>query len=375
MSHESSPEPAPETVRTVVRQISEFATGGEAVAVGEIPSGLINATFRVTVRRPDGDRADFILQRVNARVFADPQAVMGNVERVTRHVAGRLAAEDPARLERSLRLCPTRDGRPFRIDGAGDLWRCFPAIAGCRTHDVVGTPRQAGEAARAFGEFQRLLSDLPACELVETIPRFHDTPHRYARLREVAAADPCGRSGGVGGELAFLRERADDLGRIVDGLADGTIPRRVTHNDTKINNVLFDIDRDVAVCVIDLDTVMPGSLLHDFGDLVRSSVNPAGEGERDLTRVGVRMPVFEALAAAYLEELGDELWPRERELLAESARLITLELAIRFLTDHLEGDRYFRSVRPGQNLDRCRAQLRLAGEMEARMDEMERIVG
>lgn len=373
---EPSPEPTPdpETAGRLVLRISEFAIEGRPVRIGEIPSGHINSTFRVGVQRDDGSSPEFILQRINPRVFPDPEAVMGNVERVSHHVVRRLEARDPAQAARSLRLCPARDGRSHVIDEAGDLWRCFHAIEGCRTHDVVGTPRQAFEAARAFGEFQELVSDFPAGELAETIPHFHDTPRRYRRLLEVAGADPHGRVRDVAGELDFLRERAGDFGRVVDGLRDGSIPRRVTHNDTKINNVMFDTATDRAVCVIDLDTVMPGSLLYDFGDLVRTSASPASEDERDLSKITLRMPVLEELAAGYLSATSGFLLPSERSLLGFSAWLITLELAVRFLTDHLEGDVYFRSKRAGHNLDRCRVHLKLAEAIEAKMDAIERVL-
>lgn len=360
---------AAERAESLKALASGFLLGGEVGRVEEIVTGHINATFRVTVGKADGSEERFVLQRVNPAVFGDPEAVMRNVERVMRHLAGKGGEES-----RALRLVRTRDGGGWVREEDGGLWRCFNFVEGCVTYDVVEEPKIAEEAARAFGRFQARLSNLAADELVETIPGFHDTPARHARLMAAVKADPLGRVKDVRRELEFFAAREGELRRIVEAMASGEVPRRIAHHDTKINNVLMDAATGEAVCVIDLDTVMPGSVLFDFGDLVRTAVSPAAEDEKDLSKVKVRMPVFEAIARGYLSEAAGFLTATERGLLVFSARLITLELAMRFLTDHLEGDGYFRIERPGQNLDRCRAQLALVERMEERAEAMERVV-
>jgi hypothetical protein len=274
----------------------------------------------------------------------------------------------------TLNLYPGRGGKFWVAGENGGIWRCYNCIEGCHTYDIVENTRQAYQAARAFGAFQDLVSDLPPEEIEETIPHFHHTRRRYERLMQMAQADPHGRSGAVGPELEFIRKREADVDRILDLLASGGIPTRITHNDTKINNVMIDGETDGAVCVIDLDTVMPGSVLYDFGDLARTAVSPAAEDASDLSTVEMRMPMFEALVEGYLDAAGSFVNEMEVAHLAFSAKLITFEVAIRFLTDYLEGDVYFKTQRSGQNLDRARTQLALVERIEDRLPEMERFV-
>jgi len=357
----------------IIAAIGEkFAIAGEFLTGEEIVSGHINTTYRATYRLADGSRRRYILQRINDHVFKDPLAVMRNVERVTRHINDKVLRVKKDLGGQTLQLYPARDGEFWSHGPAGGIWRCYNCIEGCVTYDVVENTRQAYQAARAFGAFQDLVSDLPAAEIHETIPDFHDTRKRFARLLEAATADPCGRLASVRGEFDFIAEREAMVGRLLALHEEGEIPLRITHNDTKINNVMIDVATDEAVCVIDLDTVMPGLSLYDFGDLVRSATTPAAEDETDLLRVTMRLPVFEALTEGFLSTAGGFLNDVEIEHLVFAGQLLTLEVGIRFLTDYLEGDVYFKTHRPDHNLDRCRTQLALLTSMEAQEDAMRR---
>jgi aminoglycoside phosphotransferase (APT) family kinase protein len=295
---------------------------------------------------------------------------MRNVEMVTRHINSKVLRVKKDLGGQTLNLFPARAGGSWVEDENGGVWRCYNHIEGCLTYDVVENTRQAYQAARAFGSFQDLVSDLDAKQIVETIPDFHHTRKRYDRLMQAVAEDRCGRLADVAAELEFVRRREGLVDRLLDLSAAGEIPVRVTHNDTKINNVMIDAETDEAVCVIDLDTVMPGLALYDFGDLVRSATSPAAEDERDLSQVRMRMPIFEALVEGYLDAAGNFINDAEAENLPLAGKLMTLEVGIRFLTDHLEGDVYFKTHRAGHNLDRCRTQLKLVEEIENREKEM-----
>lgn len=352
----------------------QFAIEGEFAFGEEIQSGHINSTYRIGFESADGSLSHYILQRINEKVFKDPIAVMRNVECVTRHINWKVLRVKKDLGGQTLNLYPGRGGKFWVAGPNGGIWRCYNCIEGCNTYDIVENTRQAYQAARAFGSFQDLVSDLPVEEIVETIPDFHNTRKRYQRLMEVASSDPLGRAGEVADELAFARRHEKEIDRILNGIADKSIPERITHNDTKINNVMIDEATDEAVCVIDLDTVMPGSVLYDFGDMVRTAVSPAPEDEQELDRVEMRMPIFEALVEGYLDSARDFLSDAEASLLAFSAKLITFEVGLRFLTDHLEGDRYFKVHRPNHNLDRCRTQFALVSRFDEKMDEMESFV-
>jgi aminoglycoside phosphotransferase (APT) family kinase protein len=274
----------------------------------------------------------------------------------------------------TLNLFPSRKGGTWLEDENGGVWRCYNHIEGCVTYDVVENTRQAYQAAHAFGSFQDLVSDLEPSKIIETIPDFHHTRKRFSRLMEVAEKDALGRLESVRAEFDFIRTRENLVDVLLDLQTAGTIPTRVTHNDTKINNVMIDADTDEAVCVIDLDTVMPGLALYDFGDLVRSATSPAAEDETDLTKVRMQMPMFEALVEGYLDAAGAFLNDVEVEHLVHSGKLMTFEVGMRFLTDHLEGDVYFKTHRPNHNLDRCRTQLKLVECMEEKEEEMKSFV-
>jgi Ser/Thr protein kinase RdoA (MazF antagonist) len=349
--------------------VAAFAIDGPVASVAPLGGGHINDTFLVAAA--GAERASrVVLQRINATVFADPDAVMANVERVCGHVQARLEAEGRSDADRRcLSLVPTRAGRGWHVDAAGGRWRCYRFIPGATARDVATTPRQAFEAAAAFGRFQALLADLPGGRLVETIPHFHDTPRRFADFRAVLAQDPHGRAAGARREIDFAFAREAGAGLVVDATARGEIPERISHNDAKFANVLLDDVSGAGLCVIDLDTVMPGSPLYDFGDLARTCAATAAEDEPDLDRMGVSPEMFAALAAGFRGATAGTLTPRERELLPAAARLITLEQGVRFLGDWLAGDVYYRIARPAHNLERARAQFRLVAAWEAELPE------
>lgn len=365
---------APE-VENLVRGIADqFAIEGEYLRGEEIESGHINSTYLATYELEDGSQRRYILQRINEKVFKDPLAVMRNVECVTSHINWKVMRKKRDMGGQTLSLYPHKTGRFYVPGDGGGVWRCYNYLEGCQTYDVVENTRQAFEAGHAFGAFQDLVSDLPPDEIVETIPDFHHTRKRYEALLVAVKEDACERVAEVTSELDFIHQNERVIDHLLNLQREGSVPLRITHNDTKINNVLFDVETDEAVCVIDLDTVMPGLSLYDFGDLVRTATNPAAEDEPELDKVEMRLPIFESLVEGYLSSAGGVLNEVEIENLAFSGRLITLELGIRFLTDHLNGDQYFRVQREGHNLDRARTQLRLAGLLADNEEEMKMFV-
>ncbi len=354
--------------------IHQFTIPGAYLESRPYGSGHINDTFVAAVSQA-GTRVRYILQRVNERIFKQAESLMENIHRVTEAAALKLADEgvlDPTR--RTLRLIPAMDGRPYTRDAEGRLWRCYLFIEGARTYDVIKNPRQAYEAARAFGAFQKLAAGIKGPRLHETIPNFHNTRARFNRLRDVVEADPVGRLHEVQPEWDFIRSRETLVDTLLDLHARGVIPERVTHNDTKLNNVMIDDATGEGICVIDLDTVMPGLALYDFGDMVRTATSPALEDEPDTSKVRMQMPMFQQLVSGYLSSAKEFLYEAEIAHLAFSGKLITLEIGIRFLTDYLEGDVYFKIKRPSHNLDRCRTQLALVRSIEEQEAAMEAFV-
>lgn len=352
-----------------------FALQGAYGAAVPYGSGHINDTFAVTYSQA-GARLRYIFQRINERIFTDPAGLMENIRRVTEAAQAVLKVTpgitDPSR--RALRVIPGQDGRAFHLDAQGKYWRCYPFIEGARTYDVIENSRQAYEAAKAFGEFQRLVSGLEGPRLNETIPHFHHTRSRFEKLRTAVTEDAMGRLAEVAAEWAFAQQREPMVDVLLDLAARGEIPERITHNDTKLNNVMIDDTTGTGICVIDLDTVMPGLALYDFGDLVRTATSPAAEDERDLSLVRMQMPMFEALARGYLESAGSFLTETERAYLPFSGKLIAFEIGLRFLTDYLQGDVYFKTKRPGHNLDRARTQFALVQSIEAQETAMKSFV-
>jgi aminoglycoside phosphotransferase (APT) family kinase protein len=353
---------------------AQFQLRGEFVSATPHGSGHINDSYAATYR-DEGRLVRYIHQRINHHVFKNPLDVMENIVRVTEHQRRKLEAAGRRDIERrALTLVPANDGRAFAHDSDGNTWRTYFCIEGAKTHDSVQTPAQTAEAAKAFGEFQKQLTDLPGARLHETIPDFHHTPKRFEALVAAIESDACNRAKDARPEIEFVLAREPVTCVLVEKQAAGVIPERTTHNDTKINNVMFDDRTKEGICVIDLDTVMPGLVLYDFGDLVRTATSPAREDERDLALVRMQMPMFQALVDGYLASAGEFLTPAEKEHLAFSGRLITLEIGIRFLTDFLQGDTYFKIHHEGHNLDRARTQFRLVESIEEQEDAMNEAV-
>ena len=342
----------------------------QGVASGFAPwgNGHINDTWLVTCQTAGGP-VGYVLQRVNSHVFRSPAAVMQNIERVTAHLTAQLATV-PDREWRSLSLIPTRNGHNWHEDAEGEIWRAYLFIENARSYETATSPEQAFQAAQAFGRFQQQLASLPAPRLYETIPDFHHTPKRFAALEQAIAADAKGRTQSAQPEIEFALARKAITGVLIEA----NLPERITHNDTKFNNVLLDDATGESLCVVDLDTVMPGLALYDFGDMVRTTTSPAAEDERDLSKVALQFPMFEALVRGYLSTAGEFLTKAEKELLAFSGKLITFEVGIRFLTDYLNGDTYFKVHREGHNLDRCRTQFKLVESIERQEEKMNRLV-
>lgn len=352
-----------------------FDVRADFVSGSPYGNGHINDTFCVSFDQAGLQRVRYIFQRINTRVFQKPQQLMENISRVTRHsLANLLDEKHPEAHRRTLTCIPAVDGKPYAVDADGHYWRVYPFIERATGHDVLETNEQAFQAAKAFGNFQKLAAGLTGPRLHETIPNFHDTPKRLEALRAAIETDSHNRAAGMKREIEFALARAADCRRVTDLLAAGKIPERVTHNDTKLNNVLLDDSTAEGVCVIDLDTTMPGSALYDFGDMVRTAATNKREDDANIAGFAVRLDRFESLVNGYLDAGQTFLNPVEIDHLAFSGKLLTLECGIRFLTDYLQGDTYFKIKRPDHNVDRCRNQFAYVAAIEGKLSEMERIV-
>ena len=352
---------------------TRFAVDGRLAHV-EPTSGHINDSFILTYRHRDGS-ARYLLQRINEFVFPRPAEVMENIQRVTGHVAAKLKTQGVTDIHRRvLTLVLTQEGEPYHRDDAGGCWRLYHFIEGTRVCEAVETPRQAEFVGRAFGEFQGLLVDFAGRRLHETIPDFHNTPLRYGALDRAVQADSHKRVAVARAEIDLAQRYRPLASALLDLHRAGELPERIAHNDAKISNVLLDETTDEALCVVDLDTVMPGLALYDFGDMVRSMASSVAEDETDLSKVEVEMPLFEGLARGYMATAGAFLTPAERENLVIAGKVITLEQAVRFLTDFLVGDQYYKKHRPNHNLERARAQLKLLESIERHEAQMEHLV-
>jgi Ser/Thr protein kinase RdoA (MazF antagonist) len=352
---------------------SAFQIYGDFVEGCPYGSGHINDTYKVTYS-VGGARMNYLLQRINHHVFTQPANVQSNILRVTRHIAEKLRAQGIEDVSRNtLTVILTKDGEPVYHDAEGNWWRMYIFVEGASTYDQIQSTAQAELVGEAFAGFQNMVADLTNPRLHETIPHFHNTVKRYETLQAAIAKDAFNRAKDVAAEIAYVEARADSFGRLLDRCAKGEIPERVTHNDTKLNNVMLDDATGRGICVIDLDTVMPGLALYDFGDMCRTATANAAEDEQDLSKVYSRLDMFEAIAKGYCRG-AKFLTPGEKEELAFSARLITMTIGIRFLTDYLQGDVYFHIKRPGHNVDRCRTQLKMVQSMEDQADKMEAII-
>ncbi len=358
----------------LIEAVSCFRFAGIIKSVRPYGSGHINDTFLLEFESESAGEEKAVLQRINTDIFKEPAALMENILGVTAYLREMIAevGGDPKR--EALTVIPTRDGEPFYVDSRGDYWRSYVFITGATGYDAPKTPADLYQSGAAFGHFQYLMAGYPAKTLHETIPGFHDTKARFDAFVEAVRKDAVGRAARVKKEIAFVLKREDLAGLFGSFKAQGKIPLRVTHNDTKLNNVLLDDKTGKALCVIDLDTVMPGLAVHDFGDSIRFGASTAAEDERDLSRVSLDIGLFEMYARGFAKGCDGRLTDTEVSLLAAGARVMTFECGMRFLTDYLNGDTYFKIHREEQNLDRCRAQFVLLLDMEKKREEMDGII-
>lgn len=347
--------------------LQHFKLEGGIVDVTPHGSGHINHTFLATT---DGDKR-YILQRINTDIFHDTDGLMENIVNVTSYLRDRIiqAGGNPER--ETMTVIPTKDGKYYYTDTDGSNWRVYLLIEHIISLDQPQNTEEFYASGLAFGRFQAQLADYPAKTLHETIPDFHNTPKRYQAFEQAVAEDVCHRAESVAQEIAFIRARKEEISVLTDLLQKGELPLRITHNDTKLNNILLDADTHEAVCIVDLDTIMPGLCAYDFGDAIRFGANTAAEDEPDIDKVSLSMELYQAYAKGYMEGCGGRLTPKEIETLPMGAKTITLEQGIRFLTDYLQGDTYYHTEREGQNLDRCRTQLALVADMERKWEQMQ----
>lgn len=349
-----------------------FVTEGTFLKGEPYGNGHIHDTFRIETAEKDKD--DYILQRLNTRIFKNIPGLQHNIERVTVHLRNKLMAIPGSDIKREcLSLIPAADGKSWIVDGKGNYWRMYIFITNHRTYNMVDSPGKAFEGGKAIGRFQAMLSDMPGEPLFETIPSFHDIEKRLETFNLTIRQNPAGRVGMIGNEIKQVLDRADGMKIILRLGKEGKIPLRITHNDTKFNNILLD-ENDKALCVIDLDTVMPGYVHYDFGDAIRTATNTASEDEGDLAKVNMDIDLFRAYSEGFLFETGSTLNITEKEYLAFAPRLITYTIALRFLTDFIDGDNYFKIHHEFHNLQRARAQLRLVASMEEQYPEMQKII-
>lgn len=354
--------------------VSQFTFEGEFIDAKPHGFGHINDTYAVYFKKPDGGTHRYILQRINHNTFKKPEELMENVEMVTSHLRKKIIAAggDPER--ETLNIIPSINNKSFYIDEDGNYWRAYIFIEGAQTYQVVENLNHLYNAGRAFGKFQMLLSDFPGEKLHETIPNFHNTKIRFETFVDAVNKDIMNRAKDVKKEIEFALKRADDALVLLNLLEQNKLPLRVTHNDTKFNNVMIDNKTGEGICVIDLDTVMPGLSLYDFGDSIRSGANPAAEDEKDLSKVCMDLELYESFTKGFLETAGKSLTPTEIEYLPFSAKIMTFECGIRFLGDYLVGDTYFKIHREGHNVDRTRTQFKMVADMEEKADKMMEIV-
>ena len=348
--------------------ISHFRLQGVQQSVRPYGSGHINDTFLVT-----GDPM-YILQRMNRNIFQKPFEVMENILGVTSFLKEKIKALGGDELRETLTIISTKDGQPLYQDASGNFWRMYYFIKDAVSYDKVETKQDFYESAVTFGNFQQLLADYPAECLHETIPGFHDTGARYETFLHAIKKDVCGRVKSVEMEINFFKERTDTVSVLGKLLSDGKLPLRVTHNDTKLNNIMIDKKTRKGICVIDLDTVMPGLAVHDFGDAIRFGASTGAEDEPDLSKIHCDLELFELYTKGFLKGCQGSLTELEFAMLPMGAKVMTYECGMRFLTDYLQGDTYFKIHREGQNLDRCRTQMKLVADMEAKWQQMEQIV-
>lgn len=351
---------------------THFPAPGKLIKVEPYGNGHINDTYRLTYSCEPAKRV--ILQRMNADVFRSPEQLMENIGGVTAHLREQILKCGGNPDRETLHFKISDSGKNYYVDDRHNYWRMCDFIENSICLESISSPDDFYQSARGFGRFQQLLSTYPAQTLHETIPHFHDTVRRFQALRQAVEADPCGRVKSAVREIDFAFKREEDAGSLVHLQKSGQLPLRVTHNDTKLNNVLLDKTTRKALCVIDLDTVMPGLAANDFGDSIRFGASTGSEDEPDLSKVNLDLTLYEQYVKGFLETCGGNLTELEIETLPLGAKMMTYECGIRFLTDYLQGDTYFKISRAGQNLDRCRTQLKLVADMEQKMDAMNAMI-
>lgn len=350
--------------------VQKFSISGKAKEILPYGSGHINDTYLVTME--EGKR--YILQRMNTEIFKNPEELMENICGVTAHLRRKIIERGGNPARETLNVIPAKDGRPYLKLREKEYYRMYDFVEDAVSLDAVRSPEDFYESAVSFGHFQAMLADYPARKLHETIPDFHNTVKRFQAFKQALEADVCHRAAMAVEEIDFAAAREEQTHLLVDRIKSGELPLRVTHNDTKLNNIMIDRATGKGICVIDLDTVMPGSVLYDFGDSIRFGANTGEEDEKDLSKISLSLELFETYVKGYLEGCGGSLTRTELELLPMGAKMMTLECGIRFLTDYLQGDTYFKIHREGHNLDRCRTQFALVADMERKWAQMQEIV-
>jgi thiamine kinase-like enzyme len=352
--------------------IDKFKIDANIASVRPFGSGHINDTYRIVNSNPDG--VDYLLQRINHHVFKDVPALMQNLKYVTDHLKQKLKQVPGSDIEKEVvTIVETREGLPYFKDDDGNYWRILHFLKDTRSYDQAATGKQAFEGGKAFGRFQALLADLDTKLIKDTIPDFHNIEWRLDKLGKAIEANTAGRSNKVIAEMVFIKQRVAQMSEILALGKAGILPQRIVHNDTKFNNVLLDSD-DHAQCVIDLDTVMPGYVAYDFGDSIRTIINTAAEDEVNNKLIGINSSLFESYTKGYLQEAISFLTKAEMESLMKGVLLLPYIQAVRFLTDYLEGDHYFKTQSPDHNLQRTRAQLALVKKLEDNHDQLEQII-
>ncbi|MBN2051474.1 MAG: aminoglycoside phosphotransferase family protein [Spirochaetales bacterium] len=356
--------------RQLVEIAKNFSFRGDPVEATPCSKGHINDTYVLRCVLTDGGRLRYILQRIDHHIFRNPEKMMENIAGVTEHLRRKilLAGGDPRR--ETLTIIPPRKGGNFLRTDSGDYWRAYDFIENTHSRDIVENPKQFYLAGRLLGKFQGLLSDFPIERLHETIPDFHNTKKRFEQFITAVEKDNVNHARRVKDEIDFVIRRESDTATLVDLIAGGKLSPRVAHNDTKFNNMMIDDATGECVCLVDLDTVMPGLYLYDFGDSIRTGATTAPEDEKNLARVSMDLGLFEHFTRGYIESAGSFLSDLELELLPRAAKLMTFESGMRFLADYLNGDIYFKVHRPEHNLDRARTQFKLVADMEEKMDRM-----
>lgn len=354
----------------IIKIIEAFPNFGVFIGCKPITDGHINDTFVVEYKLVDGKTEKYLLQRINTNVFKNPVELMENIIGVTEHLKKKIEIAGGDTTRETLTVYKTKKGENYYEADDGSCWRIYNFVNDTFSINELTNANDFRNAAVSFGNFQKLLADYPIETLYETIPNFHNTPSRFNDLKNAVENNFSGRKNNAEKEIEFAMARESDCSVITDMLESGKLPVRVTHNDTKLNNILFDKKTGKGICVVDLDTVMPGSSLYDFGDSIRFGANTAAEDEKDLSKVSLSLEYFEAYVDGYLEAAGDSLTEEEINLLPFSAKLLTLECGMRFLADYLDGDTYFKTEYPEHNLVRAKTQFELVADCERKMPEM-----